>query len=94
MTVQKLYRAVSKAEFYDWNDTKEFRTARNTLEAKQFFKSYKAAVDFHNQSLLLNFDNPYVYIFEVHVFTTCINKLEVNHMSLDTHNALSIEEDR
>ena len=91
MSVQKLFRAVSKAEFEDWSNTSEFRTSRNTLEAKQFFKSYKAAIDFYNQSLLLNFIPPYSCILEVHI-DKAHGKITFDDMDLDTHEALSIEE--
>ena len=46
METQKLYRAVSKSEYDDWKTISIFRTAKNTLEAKQFFKTMIAVKDF------------------------------------------------
>lgn len=41
MIGQKLFRAVSIGEVNDWQSTGLFKVAKNTLEAKQFFKTWK-----------------------------------------------------
>jgi hypothetical protein len=41
-----LYRVVSRAEKNDYEDHRGFRTARNTVEGKQFFKSEQGVREF------------------------------------------------
>jgi hypothetical protein len=42
----KLYRAISQNEKDDFDRDQQFRTGKNTLEAKQFFKSRAAVKQF------------------------------------------------
>lgn len=46
-----LYRAVSKAEKTDYEYSGIFRTGKNTLEAKQFFQSEPAVLEFALEAL-------------------------------------------
>jgi hypothetical protein len=89
----KLYRAVSKLEFTDWENCKKFRTAKNTLEAKQFFKSRDAVDDFIFHSKLQNFSPPYQLIFELDIIKECLAKIKIYEIELDRFDAITIEED-
>jgi hypothetical protein len=93
LTIQKLYRAVSEAEYKDWENINGFRTAENTLEAKQFFKTERAVKDFIHQSQAAHLSSPYLFTIEVHVLNTCLESLNADYINLDTHEAISIDED-
>ena len=93
MNIQKLYRAVSNAEYKDWENTNEFRTAKNTLEAKQFFKTEVAVMDFIYQSNTTDLSSPYLFIIEIQVFKTCLENLKADYIKLVTHEAVSIDGD-
>jgi len=93
LNLQKLYRAVSDAEYKDWENKSEFRTAKNTLEAKQFFKTEGAVRDFINQSYATALSFPYLFVMEIHVLKTCLENLNADYIKLDTHEAVSIDED-
>ena len=60
-----LYRAVSQNERNDYFERKEFRIAKNTLDAKQFFKSRIAIKQFVESSVrqtLLDYSQPGYFI--------------------------------
>lgn len=50
-----LYRAVSQKEKDDYDIQKCFKTGKNTLEGKQFFRSPSAVKDFVNNAILQEF---------------------------------------
>ena len=52
----KLYRAISQQEKDDYDSQQIFRTGRNTLEAKQFFKSRTAVKEFVDSSVMQGYD--------------------------------------
>ncbi len=57
-----IYRAVSRAEQPDIKQTGRFRTARNTLEGKQFFKTQAAIAYFVSQAESLHYKPPYRFL--------------------------------
>jgi hypothetical protein len=89
----KLYRAVSKLEFNDWEKYKKFRTAKNTLEAKQFFKRSEAVDDFIFHSKLQNFSPPYQLVFEIDILKECLSKIKIYEIELDRFDAITVDED-
>ena len=42
----KLFRAISLAEYKNFEKEKIFKTSKNTLEVKQFFRSKKSALNY------------------------------------------------
>ena len=78
---QKLFCAVSKREFID------------TLEAKQFFRTKEAVNDFVYHSKKQSFSPPYTYIFEIVILKKCLSELTIDEVELDKFPALSIHED-
>ena len=93
MGTQKLFRAVSQDEFNDWESKKVFRTARNTLEAKQFFKSLKAVQDFIYNAQVRNFTPSYAVIFELDISNDCLETIQSFSTELDRYEAITIGED-
>jgi hypothetical protein len=89
----RLYRAISQAERDNFfAKGKTFRIAKNTLEAKQFFKS-KAAVDlFVAESAKQNYDPSYCFILLIIVKDNCFQKLDFTEQQLDGFEALTIPE--
>lgn len=91
----KIYRAVSVAEqrnFYE-ND-ESFLTARNTLEAKQFFKSKLAVTTFVKESVKQHYAPPYKYLFVVDIDETCLgNIVGIDNQLLDGFEALTVAEE-
>lgn len=53
-----LYRALSDAEYEDYKESGEFRTAVNTLEAKQFFLARNTVRKFVASSVLQGYYPP------------------------------------
>lgn len=90
MTV--LYRAVSRFEKEDLDAHKAFQISRNTLEAKQFFKSRIAVKQFVESSIIQRYDPSYAYIFIVGVDDDCFD-LSGRSQRLDGYDAIHIEED-
>lgn len=90
---QKLFRAVSMMELKDWKDAAIFRTAFNTLEAKQFFKTKNAVEDFIFHARQQNFIPPYTHIFEIDILKQCLAKLKIHEMILDRFDAISVDEE-
>jgi len=89
----KLYRAVSQQEKDDYDNQQFFRTWRNTLEAKQFFKSRTAVKAFVENSILQSYSPPYAYLLIVSVDEDCFNRIDRTDMKLDGYDAVNINED-
>jgi hypothetical protein len=89
----KLYRAVSQNEKSNYEQFHEFRTGRNTLEAKQFFKSRIAAINFVGRSVLQNYDPSYQYLLIIDMDDDCLNAHTHTNINLDGYDAISVEED-
>jgi hypothetical protein len=92
MIYRTLYRAVSKAELDDWRDSNLFRCSANTIEAKQFWESMKAAKNFVNLSQRRNFSLPYCCILEIKIDTNCLEKTKYESQELDRYMAITIRE--
>ena len=92
MNTLKLYRAVSQNEFEDWEKIKAFRTAKNTLEAKQFFKSLLAVKDFVSNSQIQKFSPAYSMILEIEILNDCLNSIQVFTTELDRFEAITVSE--
>ncbi len=88
----KLYRAVSEKEKNDYDNFGEFRTSKNTLEAKQFFKSRTAVLSFVKRSVVQEYDPSYKYLLIIDVDEDYLQNSNVSHLSLDGFDAVSIEE--
>ncbi|HEY4327181.1 MAG TPA: hypothetical protein VGN20_24550 [Mucilaginibacter sp.] len=89
----KLYRAISQAEKEDYDQIRLFRTTRNTLEAKQFFKSLAAVRQFVERSVLQTYNPPYLYLLTVTVDNSLLHEANPDNMSLDGFEAMNIAED-
>lgn len=88
----KLYRAVSSKERQDYKDCQRFRTAKNTLEAKQFFKSEIGVLEFIKDSVAGKFSPPYKYLFQIELDEECLLKIEYDEQLLDGYKAITIQE--
>jgi hypothetical protein len=89
----KLYRAVSQQEKDDYNTHKIFQTGKNTLEAKQFFKSRIAIKQFVDSSILQDYDPPYSWLLIISIDEHWFNVANHTEMRLDGYDAISIDED-
>jgi len=89
----KLYRAVSQQEKDDYDNQQFFRTWRNTLEAKQFFKSRTAVKSFVDSSVMQNYNPPYSYLLIINVDEDCFKMVDRTDMKLDGYDAININED-
>jgi len=90
--LMKLYRAISYRERQDYKKCKQFRTAKNTLEAKQFFKSETGVFEFIEDSLTGNFSPPYKYMYCIELDEECIAKIEYDEQILVGYKAITIQE--
>lgn len=88
----KLYRTVSKAERDDYIHTGELRTAKNTLEGKQFFKSEIAVREFMSNSKLQRYSPPYKYLFILDIDEECLGSIDYDEQELDRFEAITIFE--
>lgn len=88
----KLYRAISLKERLDYKKCNQFRTARDTLEAKQFFKSETGVLEFIKDSQTANFSPPYEYLYCIEVYEECMAKIEYDEQILDGYKAVTIQE--
>jgi hypothetical protein len=88
-----LYRAVSQQEKDDYDNQQIFRTGKNTLEAKQFFKSRIAIKEFVAGSVLQNYDPPYAWLLIITINEDCFDETGHMEMRLDGYDAINIEED-
>ncbi len=88
-----LYRAVSRAEQRDIKQFRRFRTARNTLEGKQFFKTQAAISYFVIQAKSLHYRPPYRFLIEVNIEEPCLNSFVFDDQILDGFEAITINED-
>jgi hypothetical protein len=83
---------VSNAEHTDLVNTGEFRTAENTLEGKQFFKSEQAVKTFVHIATIRNYQPPYRYLVSVWIDEFSLQSLQHDEMILDDFEAISIAE--
>jgi hypothetical protein len=88
-----LYRAISQYEKDDYDSVQIFRTGKNTLEAKQFFKSRKAIKQFVLRSVIQTYEPPYTYLLVLSVDDGCFNKIVHKNMDLDGFEAINIDEE-
>ncbi|HZX59155.1 MAG TPA: hypothetical protein VFE54_10525 [Mucilaginibacter sp.] len=88
-----LYRAISEGEKENFDNGRQFRTAKNTLEAKQFFKSRTAVRQFVASSVTQDYDPPYVYLLVVGLDEASFAQTEHTQMKLDGYEAVNVEED-
>lgn len=88
-----LYRAISRAEKNDFNAHGRLRTAHNTLEGKQFFKSEIAAREFARNADERNYRPPYSFILTIEIDENCLNAIDFDTQILDGYEAVTISED-
>lgn len=89
----KLYRAVSAAEYKDFKTDQNFRTADNTIEGKQFFKSQNAVLEFVEAAVKRGYRPPYKHILIITVENQCFNVINPESQILDGHEAITIQEE-
>lgn len=89
----KLYRAISEDEYKDFITDEVFRTAKNTLEAKQFFKSEIAVEEFVKDAIKRRYRPPYRHILTIDVDNQCFEYINSEEQNLDGHDAVTIQED-
>ena len=70
-----------------------FRTAKNTLEAKQFFKSKRAIKPYIAKAIKQKLSPPYKYLLVVDIDEDCLYKLNVDEQELDDFDALTVYKD-
>jgi len=87
-----LFRAVSQPEKEDYDALLAFRTGRNTLEAKQFFKTRAAVTSFAGDAVEQNYDPPYTHLM---IVTADDDQFDIIQRTrkLDGYDAVHIEED-
>lgn len=89
-----LYRTVSIAEKEDfYNRNEKFATGRNTLEAKQFFKSKDGVDEFIKDAYARQYNPPYKFILEVSILKNCLDSIPFEEQELDRHKAITVHED-
>ncbi len=88
----RLYRAISQSEKDDFYIDQIFRTGKNTLEAKQFFKSRTAVSQFVERSVIQNYLPPYLYLLMINIDEECLNESNPTFMILDGFSAVNIED--
>jgi len=86
-----LYRAISDAEKEDLRIYQKFRTQINTLEAKQFFCSETAMLEYIQAASIRQFMPPYTYTVSVFIEDHCFENLTYEQQVLDGHEAISID---
>ncbi len=88
-----LYRAVSADEYKDYVVDEIFRLGDNTLEAKQFFKSETAVLEYVRATVKRSFKPPYKYILTIEVDNECFAAVTSFEQYLDGYEAITIPED-
>jgi hypothetical protein len=88
-----LYRAVSAEEYKDYMVDETFRLGNNTLEAKQFFKSETAVLEYVRSTVKRSFKPPYKYILTIEVDNECFAAIVSFEQYLDGFEAITIPED-
>jgi hypothetical protein len=88
-----LYRATSIAEYDDLMAHEMFRTADNTLEGKQFFKSRQAVDSFVRIAAERRYRPPYRYLVRVFIEDDLFDNLVHGDLILDGFEAISIHEE-
>jgi hypothetical protein len=88
----KFYRAVSAKERLDYKRSRLFRTSKNTLEAKQFFKSETGVLEFILESKKAGFLPPYKYLYHIYIDEICLSKINYDEQLLDGYAAITIRE--
>jgi hypothetical protein len=91
--VMTIYRAMSEKEFKDYQQAGELRTARNTLEGKQFFKSEVGARYFTERASKQRFAPAYKHILVFDLDEDCYQRAAEAEQILDGHAALTIIEE-
>lgn len=90
----KLYRAVSAAEYKDFKTDQNFRTAENTIEGKQFFKSQNAVLEYVEAAVKRGYAPPhYKYLLTITVENQCFDLINYESQILDGHEAITIQEE-
>jgi len=87
-----LFRAVSAEEYKDFIIDLNFRTAENTLEAKQFFKSEKAVLEFVKIAHKRSYRPPYKHILTIDVDSQRLAAIDFESQNLDGYDAITIQE--
>lgn len=88
-----LYRTISTAERNDFNTDKHFRTSRNTLEGKQFFKSHEGLIEYIKDTQLRGYYPEYTYWLDVNIDTECLEAVPYEEQELDRFKVITIHED-
>src|ERR1700759_1738028 len=87
-----IFRAVSQREKEDYDINQLFRTSRNTLEAKQFFKTRTAINSFVERAIEQGYNPPYVFLLEITLDDDLFD-VEGFTKELDGFQAIHIDED-
>lgn len=89
----KLFRTVSDDEWNDYYSHKKFRTAKNTLEAKQFFKSETGVREYKRKADEIIFVPPYRHLLVVELDLRCLSTIPFDEQVIDDYDAITIAED-
>ena len=88
----KFYRAVSEAEWKDFNKNQAFTTARNTFEGKQFFKTEEAIREYVSRSYYQKYAPPYTMLIIIDAEIECLKNCRYEEQILDGFSAITIQE--
>ena len=88
--VMKIFRAISEMEREDYHACNLFRTSKNTLEAKQFFRLEADAREFINEAKKKNYLPTYKYLLDVEIDEFCFYKIHPEEQELDRFDAITI----
>ena len=87
-----LFRAVSQQEKENYDAHDAFRIGRNTLEAKQFFKTRVAVIAFVSSAVDQNYDPAYTHLMIVTVDDDNFDIIQGTR-KLDGYDAEHVHED-
>lgn len=87
-----LYRAISKAEKEDFEKDGQFRTGRNTLEVKEFYKTEEAVSKFIERTKKKKYHPPCNCLLHVIMDESCLENIPYEEMDLDGFSAIIVRE--
>ena len=87
-----LFRAVSQQEKENFDIHRVFLTGRNTLEAKQFFKTRVAVTSFASSAMEQKYDPAYAHLMIVTVDDDSFD-ITIRTRKLDGYDAVHVDED-
>ena len=88
-----LFRAMSIAEYKDYRQSGQLHITDRSLEAKQFFRSAVAAIDFAEKAAIQGFSPRYARMLTFDLDPDCFPSAAMQEQILDGHQAVTIAEE-